>query len=118
MAQSSAKSTIKQAIKVVKSNVSILLISSIASAAVAQEVDPYTVDLYTTYCEGCHTVPGANIPIAFSIEDWEQRLKKGRDTLVDSAINGMGNMPPQGLCQECTYQDFEDLIDYMASPKS
>jgi cytochrome c5 len=82
-----------------------------------QAVDDYTVELYELYCKACHTVEGAATPIAFSPNDWSKRLKQGLDGLVDSAINGVGNMPAQGLCQECTYEDFEDLINYMVSPK-
>jgi len=63
-------------------------------------------------------VPGANIPVSFNQEHWNKRLEKGMDALIDGAVNGIGNMPAQGLCQECTYEDFEDLINYMAQPKT
>lgn len=79
--------------------------------------EDYTVELYETYCSACHGVSGAGAPIAFDIEEWDERMRKGVDVVVNNAINGLGNMPAQGLCQECTYQDFEDLTRYMSMPK-
>jgi len=35
-------------------------------------------------------------------------------TLVNHAINGIGNMPPMGTCAECSAEDLEDIIRYMA----
>jgi len=89
-----------------------LLLSAVNSAIAA---DDYTVELYQTYCHACHTNAGANVPVAFDEKEWRARLKPGLESLVNNAINGKGNMPPQGSCMECTYEDFEDLINYMAN---
>jgi cytochrome c5 len=77
----------------------------------------YTVELYETYCKACHSVAGAGVPVAFKLSDWEKRIEKGFDKVVMSAINGVGNMPAQGSCQECVYEDFEDLVTYMSNVK-
>jgi len=79
--------------------------------------DEYTVELYDTYCKACHSIAGAGAPVAFVKDDWDQRMKRGLETLVNNAVNGIGNMPAQGLCQECTYEDFEDLVIYMSTVK-
>lgn len=81
----------------------------------ALAVDPYVADLYKNYCQACHTVKETGAPQTFDTAEWQKRLKKGQDTLVNNAILGMGSMPAQGGCQECTYEDFEDLIRLMAS---
>jgi len=80
--------------------------------------DEYTAELYDTYCKACHSVSGAGVPIAFNKADWDKRLEQGMDAVVDNAITGIGNMPAQGLCQECMYEDFEDLVNYMADPEN
>ncbi len=91
-----------------------LILSATVSASAADE---YTVELYDTYCKACHRIAGAGAPVAFNKEDWDQRMKKGVETLVNNAVNGIGNMPAQGLCQECSYEDFEDLVTYMSTVK-
>lgn len=96
---------------------SILIIAAWQSTQ-ALAADEYTAELYDLYCKSCHSVSGAGVPVAFKKNDWDKRLKKGFEKVVDNAINGIGNMPAQGLCQECTYEDFEDLISYMADPTS
>jgi len=80
----------------------------------AYAADDYTIELYETYCKACHIVAGANAPAAFDEQAWQKRLEDGLDALVNKAISGIGNMPAQGSCMECTYEDFEDLINYMS----
>jgi cytochrome c5 len=92
-----------------------LLLSS--GLAYAEAVDDYTLDLYQTYCESCHSLEGTGAPIAFDPAQWEEGLSKGREQVINNAITGAGNMPAMGGCMECAYEDFEDLIDYMTSPK-
>jgi cytochrome c5 len=31
-------------------------------------------------------------------------------------INGFGGMPPLGMCMDCSAEEFEALIVFMASP--
>lgn len=84
----------------------------------AEPVDEYVVELYETYCLACHSLQGTGAPIAFEADQWKVALNKGADQLVNNAITGVGNMPAQGGCMECAYEDFEDLIDYMSRPQS
>lgn len=81
----------------------------------ALATDEYTIELYQTYCKACHSVAGAGVPVAFKQNDWDKVMTKGFDSVVNNAINGFGNMPAQGSCQECAYQDFEDLVTYMST---
>lgn len=79
----------------------------------AAEPDPYIVELYQAYCVGCHAQQ-SDAPIAFDPKQWQGRLAKGQDRVLENAINGIGNMPPLGMCQECGEQDLMDLIEYMS----
>lgn len=89
----------------------------IGFAQSASGSDEYTIELYETYCRGCHEVEGVNAPIAFQEDQWEKRLKSGMEALVNNAATGFGSMPAQGGCMECTYEDLEDLVSYMSSNK-
>ncbi|MAK90305.1 MAG: hypothetical protein CMI08_00155 [Oceanospirillaceae bacterium] len=84
-----------------------------SSHASSVAVDDYTVELYDIYCTACHAVKASGAPQAFTSE-WHDRLDKGMETLVNHAINGIGNMPPMGTCVECSADDLHDIIQYMA----
>lgn len=83
----------------------------------AQAVDDYVLELYDTYCMACHSIEGTGAPISFDTNQWRGKLDEGIDPLVNNAITGVGNMPAQGGCMECSYEDFEDLINYMTQAK-
>jgi len=34
--------------------------------------------------------------------------------MIDSVINGAGGMPPLGMCMDCSEEQFEALIRFMA----
>lgn len=95
----------------------LLLLASVLSSDVLA-TEEYTIDLYETYCISCHANAGAGVPVAFNEQDWEKRLKTGMDNVVNNAIKGVGNMPAQGFCMECTYEDFEDLVSYMSKARA
>ncbi|MEM7360333.1 MAG: c-type cytochrome [Pseudomonadota bacterium] len=84
----------------------------------AEPADEYVVELYDTYCTACHSTEGTGAPISFDASQWEAKLAQGLEPLVNNAITGVGNMPAQGGCMECAYEDFEDLINYMTQPKA
>jgi cytochrome c5 len=44
-------------------------------------------------------------------------MAEGMDKMVESVANGMNAMPPRGLCMDCTTEQYEALIEYMAAPK-
>lgn len=76
-----------------------------------------TAELYTIYCSSCHGVKNAEAPEAFNTAIWKRRMTKGTDAMLANAIKGIGNMPPQGTCFECTQADLSKLIRYMSSAK-
>lgn len=70
--------------------------------------------VYRKYCRSCHQGGLANSPIFGNAEQWEPRIAKGRDVLLQNTINGMPpGMPKKGLCTGCTDEELEDAIDYM-----
>jgi len=86
-----------------------------ASASVA--ANDSTEELYTIYCASCHSVKNAEAPEAFNAAAWKRRMAKGTDAAVANAIKGVGNMPPQGTCFECTQADLKKLVRYMSGAK-
>lgn len=81
--------------------------------------DAYTLKLYKNYCQSCHSTQSTGAPQSFDVQEWQKRIdKKGRQALLNNAISGLGNMPPQGSCAECSYEDFEDLLSLMSSSQT
>ena len=44
---------------------------------------------------------------------WEQRLAKGTDMLINNAWSGIGGMPAKGLCGDCTKEEIGLAVEYM-----
>lgn len=72
---------------------------------------------YNRYCVACHSTGAAGAPKLGDAEAWAPRLEKGVDALVKTSISGIGAMPPKGMCNECTEDDFKALIEYMSKAK-
>jgi len=72
---------------------------------------------YKQACAACHAMGVAGAPKAYDVAAWKPRLDKGMDTLVSSVTNGMGAMPPRGLCMDCTADQYKALINYMSAAK-
>ena len=74
--------------------------------------------VYNTKCAMCHADGVANAPKLGDAAAWAPRVEMGIDGLLASAKKGKGAMPPAGLCMDCTPEQFEALIRYMAAPKA
>ncbi len=72
-----------------------MTVASAAGAAADQSPD----QLYQSGCLACHTTGAAGAPKIGVAAEWTERLAKGLDGLVTSAINGIGAMPPRGGSQ-------------------
>lgn len=68
--------------------------------------------VYKKHCSVCHEAGVAGAPKKGS-PDWQPRLAKGKDVLLQSVINGLGAMPPKGTCVNCSNNDLAQAIDYM-----
>ena len=79
--------------------------------------EPEIAAIYERSCRSCHTIAASGAPLTGDKLAWAPRMDKGMDVLVDSVINGFGGMPPFGLCMDCSAQQFEALIQFMADGK-
>jgi cytochrome c5 len=68
--------------------------------------------LYAGACQACHALGVAGAPKMGDAAAWQARLGAGLDTLVTSAINGKGAMPPKG---GSTYSEeqLRSVIEYI-----
>ena len=92
-----------------------LLVLSIALSAGAAFAEP-DMDKYNKSCAVCHASGAANAPKTGDAAAWESRMAKGMDTLVQSVQNGLNAMPPKGMCFDCSDEDYQAMITYMAAP--
>ena len=81
-----------------------------------QPADSALAETYNRSCRSCHTVAATGAPLTGDANAWAERYEKGMSTLVDNVINGYGGMPALGLCMDCSADQFEALIDFMATP--
>ncbi len=87
-------------------------------AATSFNANAFDVDAkYKQSCSICHGMGIAGAPKAFDKAAWEPRLTLGMDALVASVKNGKGAMPPKGLCNDCTDDQYKALITHMATSK-
>lgn len=88
--------------------------SSLTTATVQAAEQP---PQYATSCGACHTYGVAGAPKTGDAAQWEPKLAKGMEALVSSVRNGLGVMPPGGLCTTCSDDDYKALITYMSTPQ-
>ena len=70
---------------------------------------------YMASCFACHSTGAAGAPKVGpgNADAWTARLEKGMEQIVTSAIAGINNMPPKGLCFTCNDDDIKLLVEYM-----
>ena len=73
---------------------------------------------YQSSCFACHYSGAAGAPKTHDTAAWAPRMAKGIPTLVQSVKDGLNGMPPTGLCADCTDEEYQALIVFMASPAS
>ena len=70
--------------------------------------------VYNSACAACHNSGAAGAPMKNDADAWGARLaEKGRDTLLQNSINGIGAMPPMGMCMDCSEEEILASIDYI-----
>jgi cytochrome c5 len=74
------------------------------------------MDKYNKSCVVCHATGAANAPKTGDAAAWAPRLEKGMEALVASVSNGLNAMPPKGMCFDCTDEDYQAMIEFMAKP--
>ncbi|MEH6450092.1 MAG: c-type cytochrome [Oleispira sp.] len=87
-------------------------------AATSFNANAFDVDTkYKQTCSICHSMGIAGAPKAFDEAAWAPRMATGMDLMVASVSNGKGAMPPKGLCNDCTPDQYKALITHMATSK-
>ncbi|RUO37818.1 cytochrome c5 family protein [Aliidiomarina shirensis] len=79
----------------------------------AQEGERSGEAVYNQACAACHTSGVLNAPRKGNADDWEERIAKGMDTLLEHSINGFNAMPPRGTCMNCSDDEILAAIEYM-----
>jgi len=89
---------------------------AVVPAAALASVDPALGEnVVKRVCLGCHAIGVLGAPKIGNAADWEPRLKKGEDALVQNAANGIGNMPPKGGMPNLTVDDLRAAIRHMST---
>ena len=89
-----------------------------AEISFATDATPADAGLSAKYdrsCRTCHSLADAGAPLTGHKEAWQARFEsKTMDSLLTSTKVGLNAMPPMGLCNDCTDEEFENLIAFMA----
>lgn len=69
-------------------------------------------------CRNCHLLGVAGAPAVTDHEAWQRRFRKGRETLYQSAVNGIRvdgkwTMPPRGGEARLSDAQVHRAVDYM-----
>lgn len=84
--------------------------SALAAAGAAADQSPE--QLYQSACLACHNTGAAGAPKLGDVGAWSERLAKGIDALVSSAIGGIGAMPPRGGSQ-LSDEQIRRVVEYI-----
>ena len=69
--------------------------------------------VYKLVCASCHSAGLELVPQLSRPDDWADRLAQGKAVLYQHTIDGFGDMPPRGLCENCTDEELRGAVDYM-----
>ncbi|WP_223671058.1 c-type cytochrome [Kangiella shandongensis] len=73
--------------------------------------------IYYRSCFSCHERGHGGAPMRGNIEQWQSRLDKGEEILLESMVNGYKGMPPKGGCFDCSDKDLQMALEFMLKPK-
>lgn len=71
--------------------------------------------VYRNYCKTCHDRSTQGAPMPGDRIDWQLRVQKGVERLMDHTISGYKQllMPPRGGCRTCSDEELWAAINYM-----
>lgn len=70
---------------------------------------------YSRSCIVCHSNPDAKAPLVSDKASWAKLIEnKSMDSLIYNVTNGYKNMPAKGQCADCSKEDYQQLIHFMA----
>ncbi len=71
--------------------------------------------IYVIFCSQCHDSGWEGAPVAQYKSDWEERLPKGIDAMLQTVISGSMAMPPNGQCGDCSEHELRHAVEYMVT---
>ncbi len=71
--------------------------------------------IYQAVCKSCHESGALGSPKAGDTAAWGPRIAKGFDALIQSATNGIGQMPPKGGAADLTDVEIKRAVAYLAN---
>ncbi|UAW98512.1 cytochrome c5 family protein [Halopseudomonas nanhaiensis] len=74
-------------------------------------------EVYGKFCTACHGGGVLGAPKTGDSAAWESRLANHNgslDELTQSAITGIGAMPPKGTCADCSDEEIKLAIQHMS----
>jgi cytochrome c len=83
------------------------------SVAVADVVAQGGEKIYQQACQMCHAAGVAGAPMTGDATAWVARIEQGRDKLLNSAIQGLGIMPPKGGQSQLSDAEVASAVDFM-----
>ena len=69
--------------------------------------------VYQQACAVCHAAGVGEAPIPGDNSAWSDRIAKGRDALVASALTGIGIMPPKGGQSQLSDEAVAEAVDFI-----
>ena len=70
-------------------------------------------EVYDTACTTCHAIALAGAPKFGDRVSWGERANEDLDHLVETVTNGLGGMPPMGMCMNCSQEELTNAVQYM-----
>ena len=70
-------------------------------------------EVYAAACTTCHAIALAGAPRFGDRLSWGERANEDLDKLVETVTNGLGGMPPMGMCMDCSQEELTDAVQYM-----
>ena len=73
------------------------------------------VTVYRQLCSTCHSSGQDMILQLNDPKAWEPRLAQGIEMLYRNTIDGIGDMPAKGLCDNCSDAEIRAAVDFMVA---
>ena len=70
-------------------------------------------EVYDSACKTCHAIGLAGAPKFGDRISWGERANEDLDHLVETVTNGLGGMPPMGMCMDCSQEELTTAVQYM-----
>ena len=81
------------------------------------EVDDFPLSWVSSCCQqfcfACHATGVSDAPLLGDVAQWEPRIAKGMDVLMDSTLNGLNAMPARGTCVNCSDEELQAAVEHM-----